>query len=120
VFLYPYTNSLGQRGYLLDYDSRPSEAPPLLSMLKRYVLRSKVKISDVSEGYDVWAAWGCEKDNIWDTERKWNWAPSGAVEPAWNNLKIWPWGEENLVLRDRRAVGMGKRMLLQKGDLREL
>src|ERR1700728_4728943 len=40
VFIYPYEPVSGQNGYLIEYDSRPSEAPPLLSMLKRYVLRS--------------------------------------------------------------------------------
>ena len=119
VFLYPYTGPTGQSGYLIDYDSRPSEAPPLLSVLKRYVLRSKVKVADVSEGFDVWAAWSDERDSVWDSPRSWSWAQSGAVEPSWDHLKGWPWGEKDMILNDRRAVGMGRRMLVNKGDLRE-
>jgi hypothetical protein len=88
-------------------------------MLKRYVLRSKVKIADVSDGYDVWAAWSDERDNTWDTPRSWSWAQSGVVEPTWDPSKGWPWGEKNMILNDRRAVGIGRRMLVNKGDLRE-
>ena len=36
-------------GYMIEFDSRPSSAPPLLDLLKRYVLRSKVKVKDVSD-----------------------------------------------------------------------
>lgn len=89
-------------------------------MLKRYVLRSKVKMRDVSEEYDVWAAWGSEQEQAWDqAPRQWKWGRSGAVEPSWDHEIEWPWGTEDEVLKDRRAVGMGKRMLLKKGDQRE-
>jgi transferase CAF17, mitochondrial len=102
---------------LIEYDSRLSEAaPPLLPTLKRYVLRSKVKVRDVSSEYDVWAAWGSEEA---ETERKWHWARSGSVEPVWDGME-WPWGVEDHVNRDRRAVGMGTRRLIRKGDRREL
>ncbi|KAH9947278.1 Aminomethyltransferase folate-binding domain-containing protein [Amylocystis lapponica] len=116
VFAYAHPSPLGARGYLIEYDSRSSEAPALLSMLKRYVLRSKVKLRDVSEEYDVWAAWGSEKEKSWETEREWNVMRSGAVEPVWDRVSEWAWGTEAGVLRDRRAVGMGHRMLVRKGD----
>ena len=58
VFIWAHTTPAGRQGYLLEYDAQPSEAPPMLPMLKRHVLRSKVKLQDVSEEYDVWAAWG--------------------------------------------------------------
>jgi folate-binding Fe-S cluster repair protein YgfZ len=114
VFIYPYEPVSGQNGYLIEYDSRPSEAPPLFSMLKRYVLRSKVKIRDVSEEYDVWAAWGSDNG---DTQRRWNWSRSGVVEPDF--AEEWPWGKPGMALRDRRAEGMGRRMLVKKGDRRK-
>ncbi|KAF4619123.1 hypothetical protein D9613_005200 [Agrocybe pediades] len=110
VFLYGTDN-----GYLLEYDSRPSEAPSLISYFKRHVLRSKVKVRSVTEEYDIWASWGSEKDHGWETDRKWHWAKSGAIEPAWET-NDWPWGTEDLVLRDRRGVGMGRRLLVKKGD----
>ncbi|KAG6855128.1 hypothetical protein C0991_006057 [Blastosporella zonata] len=99
--------------YLLDYDPRPSDAPPLISLLKRYVLRSKVKIRDVSEQYDVWAAWG--NSAIPEPERQWTWARSGAVEPKWDQEE-WPWGSKDESILDRRAPGMGRRFLVRKGS----
>jgi folate-binding Fe-S cluster repair protein YgfZ len=119
VFLYTKTDPVtGQRNYLLEYDSRPSEATPMLSLLKRYVLRSKVRIRDVSEEYDVWAAWGDSEPARWETPRRWNWAGSGAVEPKWD-LTEWPWGTKDETILDKRAMGMGRRLLVRKGDRRK-
>lgn len=119
VFIYAHQTPAGKQGYLIEYDSRQSEAPPLLPMLKKHVLRSKVKLRDVSDEYDVWAAWGSEKETKWETKRMWNFARSGAVEPVWDSEPVWPWGTEPGVLRDRRAVGMGHRLLVRKGDRRK-
>lgn len=88
-------------------------------MLKRYVLRSKVKLQDVSEEHDVWAAWGSENETSWETERRWDFARSGVIEPTWDKTSEWPWGAAPGVLRDRRAVEMGNRLLVQKGDRRK-
>ncbi|KAF8450440.1 hypothetical protein L210DRAFT_3618109 [Boletus edulis BED1] len=96
--------------YLIDYDPSPSESPPLLSLLKRFVLRSKVRIRDVTQEWDVWAAWG-EHPPVQHTS--WLWAASGAVEPVWSAS---PWGTEHGVILDRRAPGMGRRLLVRKGD----
>ena len=93
-----------------------------MSILKRYVLRSKVKLQDVSEEYDVWAVWGSEPESELESEigeRKWSWARSGVVEPDWNGGSEWPWGMEERRIKDRRAVGMGGRMLAPKGERRE-
>ncbi|KAF8640114.1 hypothetical protein AX17_001350 [Amanita inopinata Kibby_2008] len=87
-------------------------------MLKKYVLRSKVRIRDVTEQYDVWASWGSPVDTPYDASvREWHWAPSGSIEPVWNNAGTeWPWGSDDCALFDRRAVGMGSRFLVKKGD----
>lgn len=114
IFLYTTSDSAGKGNYLLEYDPHPSEAPPMLSLLKRYVLRSKVKIRDVSEQYDVWAAWGHSHP---EPPRQWTWARSGVVEPKWDASE-WPWGTKHESILDRRAVGMGRRFLVRKGDLR--
>ncbi|KAJ4466530.1 Aminomethyltransferase folate-binding domain-containing protein [Lentinula aciculospora] len=108
----------GRPVYLLEYDSHSSDAPSLNDLLKRYVLRAKVKIRDVSQEYDSWAAWGSEKDSEWDTERDWLFAESGAIEPVWPPTvsEEWPWGSQEHNIRDRRAVGMGHRFLVGKGD----
>ena len=103
----------------MEYDNRSSEAPPLLPTLKRYVLRSKVKIEDVTHEYDVWSIWGSDLTRSWETPRRWTFARSGAIEPAWPKDEPWPWGIEGCRLRDRRAVGMGERLLTPKGDRRE-
>ncbi|KAJ7368237.1 Aminomethyltransferase folate-binding domain-containing protein [Mycena albidolilacea] len=114
VFL--YTRTTGEAGYLIDYDSRPSEALPLLDLIKRYKLRSKVKVRDASDEYDVWGAWGTPADR--DADKHWKWAEqSGVAEPQWDETTEWPWGSEDEVLHDRRAPGMGKRLLVRKGDL---
>jgi len=113
VFLYATAD-----GYFLEYDSRTSEAPPLLSYLKRHILRSKVKVRNVIEEYDIWAAWGSSEDKQWETRRQWNWARSGAIEPMWNVTHDWPWGTREGIIHDRRAVGMGSRLLVKKGTHR--
>ncbi|KAJ7593385.1 Aminomethyltransferase folate-binding domain-containing protein [Mycena floridula] len=114
LFVYTRTSPQGDRQYLLEFDSRPSEGPSLLESLKKYVLRAKVKIRDESENYDVWAAWGSSAEST--TPRQWNWARSGACEPVWDPLNEWPWGTRDEIIRDRRAVGMGQRLLVKKGD----
>ncbi|GJJ11334.1 hypothetical protein Clacol_005566 [Clathrus columnatus] len=110
-----YRHPSNDDGYLIEFDSRPSQAPPLLSLLKRYILRSKVKITDVSDEWDVWAAWG-DGNNNEVSDRKWRWSRSGAVEPLWESEE-WPWGgvEDRLLIRDRRAYGMGRRRVISKG-----
>ncbi|KAJ7700021.1 Aminomethyltransferase folate-binding domain-containing protein [Mycena rosella] len=117
VFVYTRTDPKGQVGYHIDYDSRPSEAPPLLDLLKRYILRSKVKVRDASDEYDVWGVWGTPAEEE-EAERHWKWSEtSGIAEPIWNTADEWPWGAQDEVLHDRRAPGMGKRLLVRKGDL---
>ncbi|KAK0468284.1 Aminomethyltransferase folate-binding domain-containing protein [Desarmillaria tabescens] len=116
VFLHTQKDEKGKPGYIIEYDSRPSEAPPLYGLLKRYVLRSKVKIRDVSQEYDTWAAWGSPEHSHWETERNWHWENSGAMEPIWPAESEWPWGVEDGIIRDRRAPGMGSRILVRKGD----
>jgi hypothetical protein len=113
VFLYAKTN-----GYFLEYDSRASDVPPLLSYLKRHILRSKVKIQNVTEEYDIWAAWGSSEDGPWETKRQWDWARSGAIEPNWSGTNDWPWGTREGIIHDRRAVGMGSRLIVKKGTHR--
>jgi hypothetical protein len=115
VLLYTQTDAKGQSGYLIEYDPRPSEAPPLFDVLKRQVLRAKVRVRDASEEYDVWSAWGSEAQ---DVPREWSWAKSGVVEPVWKHSTEWPWGKMDLCVNDRRAPGMGTRLLSQKGDKR--
>ncbi|KAF9247235.1 hypothetical protein BU15DRAFT_84766 [Melanogaster broomeanus] len=112
VFLYTSVASTAPT-YLIEHDPTPSESPPLLGLLKRFVLRSKVRIRDVTEEWDVWGAWG---EGPEAEQREWDWATSGAVEPVWRNSLDWPWGTAHGVILDRRAPGMGRRLLVRKGD----
>ncbi|KAI0081013.1 Aminomethyltransferase folate-binding domain-containing protein [Panus rudis PR-1116 ss-1] len=117
--VFVYANPVnGRPGHLIEFDalSTNTEAPPLLPMLKKYILRSKVRVQDVTDQWDVWAAWGSEKERQWETERQWTVARSGAVEPVWNKDGEWPWGNEPFHLRDRRGVGLGHRLLVRKGE----
>jgi transferase CAF17, mitochondrial len=117
IFVYTQPAPSGQQGYLIEYDTPTDDAIPLLPLLKRHVLRAKVRVRDVSEDYDTWAAWGSENEKLWDTERSWQWARSGAVEPDWG-VDTRPWGSEHFTLNDRRAIGMGVRALVKKGEKR--
>jgi hypothetical protein len=84
-------------------------------MLKRFVLRSKVKVTPVSDEWDVWASWGSRETPI---DRQWKWSSSGCVEPIYApDSSPWSAGRE-LALSDRRAPGLGIRMLVRKGDRR--
>ncbi|KAK7049586.1 ccr4 associated factor [Paramarasmius palmivorus] len=106
----------GRPGYLIEYDSRPSDATPLHDLLKRFVLRAKVKIRDATSEYDSWAAWDTYGSSD-ASKRSWQFANSGAVEPLWPDAQEhWPWGTEDRVFMDRRAPGMGSRYLVRKGD----
>ncbi|KAJ3535667.1 hypothetical protein NMY22_g6380 [Coprinellus aureogranulatus] len=104
--------------YIVEYSPPPdgsTDVPPLFSYLKRHVLRSKVKVRDVSDQYDIWASWGADVDKSWETARTWSWARSGCVEPVWGE-GAHLWGTEAGVIRDRRGVGLGRRLLVQKGE----
>jgi len=119
LFVYTDASPDGRPRYLIEYDSRTSDGPSLHDLLKRYVLRAKVKIRDVSQDYDVWAAWGSQDTSV-SSAPQWTFAPSGAIEPVWVNAsEIWPWGSEDRIITDRRASGMGSRMLVSKGDSRK-
>ena len=121
ILVYPKKNARGHDGYFIEYDSQSSEAPPLLETLKRFILRSKVKVEDVSQEYDVWSIWGSEEAGKWESPRQWTWSRSGVIEPVWDLNEGWPWCDgdvETMSLRDRRAVGMGRRSLVRKGDKR--
>jgi hypothetical protein len=77
------------------------------------VLRSKVRLRDVTDQYDIWAAWGSEQYRE-SHARQWLWARSGAVEPVWD-AQATPWGAKHLQINDARAPGLGQRILTPAG-----
>ncbi|KAF8609332.1 Aminomethyltransferase folate-binding domain-containing protein [Ceratobasidium sp. AG-I] len=118
VFIYPYTTD-GRPGFLIDFDSRASEATPLLSSLKRHVLRSKVRIRDVSEEWKVWSIWGDSAQDIGTSSREWRWGRSGAAEPLYlegEHRLGSEYAQDVIGTKDLRAPGMGDRLLIRTGD----
>lgn len=105
AFIYPITGSNWQRlpgslqseqsdvGFLIDVDATTLE--PLLQVLKRHKLRSKLKFRALDEGeLDVWSLWRGER-----------WTAHGQQSEDINgHVAIW--------LTDSRAPGMGQRLLL--------
>jgi transferase CAF17, mitochondrial len=77
------------------------------------VLRSKVRLRDVTEQYDIWAAWGSDQ-YLKNQARQWNWARSGVAEPVWDAQGT-PWGTKHLEINDARAPGLGRRILTPAG-----
>ena len=135
AFIYPISAPADvKQAYLIDYpnyiasDSTESEVPPLTKHLKRYVLRSKLKIRDVTEEYDTWSVLGSPSSPGWNPEKSWKFGSGGAAEITWNmrggeglerlaaqegETGSWDlrggWGESS----------MGKRFLVRKGDKRK-
>ncbi|KAI0301822.1 hypothetical protein B0F90DRAFT_1809932 [Multifurca ochricompacta] len=111
VFVHAMRDAKSQPSYLIEYDATtPTDTPALLPTLKRHVLRSRVRLRDASDEFDVWAAW-CHDANA-NNSKLWTRTKSGAIEPVWDS---WPWGMEGEALLDRRADGMGLRRLVKKG-----
>ena len=86
--------------------------------MKRYVLRAKVRISDVSHEWDLWGAWGGAAEEL---KHGWYGPASGSMEQRWpgghppTDLDL-----EGVVGQwDRRAVGMGRRALVASGKMGE-
>ncbi|CEL57785.1 hypothetical protein RSOLAG1IB_02529 [Rhizoctonia solani AG-1 IB] len=119
VFIYPHSSD-GRPGYLVDYDSRSSEATPILSLLKRHVLRSKVRVRDVSDEWKVWGIWdSAPQGNSFPIVREWRAGRSGAMEPLYaeNEHRLGAeYSQDTIGARDLRAPDMGDRLLVRAGD----
>ncbi|CAG8503389.1 3721_t:CDS:2 [Racocetra fulgida] len=65
TFVYPKNvgTTFPHQIYLIECDSRI--VSDLIKHMKKYVLRSKVSINDVSSQYNVWNMWGGNIDNLW-------------------------------------------------------
>ncbi|KAL7415873.1 hypothetical protein BDY24DRAFT_433393 [Mrakia frigida] len=123
VHLYPHPPT---SSFLIDFDSRTS--PALIPAIKKFVLRSKVSLKDVSDQWDVWAAWDHEQAKE-DGLRSWKWGTGeSAGLVGWEKEQTMlpgtsggaegesPVGlEEEVGGWDLRAPGMGWRGLVRKG-----
>lgn len=148
VFIYPYfpKDPSERPGFIVEYDPRAAKedeesskhsTPELISMLKRYILRAKVRVRDVTADWNLYAVWGSAMPPAlsWKPD-DWRWGRSGAVEPVLDPTQRQPLSveEEQAVsqwvmggaslqetavwMEDRRAPGMGARLLLPKGTER--
>jgi transferase CAF17, mitochondrial len=112
-----------REGFYIDYDSRIPEGLPLESLLKRYILRSKVRIRDASQEFSVWAAWDphLQHDSMVGNDhqhREWTITSSHCATPVWPpDAQLQRGGP--LRIEDRRAIGMGSRFLVPKDHNRE-
>ncbi|KAF8320746.1 Aminomethyltransferase folate-binding domain-containing protein [Clavulina sp. PMI_390] len=147
AFFHPHPSS-PEAGYIIEYDPRPSPSellkdpsiekapiPSLPSLLKRFVLRSKVKVKDVSDEWEAWGVWGGEAEKLADRRRErmwtgWKWAAtSSAVEPTWLGSRtpdirlglelaeseLLPFEKDNGTGSwDWRVPTMGRRLLIPK------
>jgi hypothetical protein len=110
--------------YLIDYPlslEGEDHPAPLRQYLKKFILRSKVRVNEASERYDVWQAWGEDVE----AERTWKFGSGGSAEPHWDTRgrKV-DVAEGEVGCWDLRAGagkdGLGKRILVAKGQKREL
>src|SRR5688572_20264517 len=64
AFIHPKNSgSFPHPTFLVECDSRI--LPEIIKHMKKYILRSRVKINDVSSFYQVWNVWGDLIDNLW-------------------------------------------------------
>ncbi|CAG8515986.1 8751_t:CDS:2 [Funneliformis caledonium] len=65
AFIHPKNSgtSFPHPTFLVECDSRI--LPEIIKHMKKYMLRSRVKINDVSSFYQVWNVWGDLIDNLW-------------------------------------------------------
>ncbi|EJT97580.1 Aminomethyltransferase folate-binding domain-containing protein [Dacryopinax primogenitus] len=100
-FIYPVED-----GFIIEYDRRPILS--LRDYLRRYVLRSRVKFTDVTDQWSIYQLFGgYEPPMKW----QWQWGPGGALEPVWEDEPA----KEFPSALDRRAPGMGRRWLIPTG-----
>jgi hypothetical protein len=131
IFHQPSTDT-----YWIDHSTEASASTPstpntkaLYEEIKRYVLRSKVKLKYATEEYDVWSVWGTPANEAQSATRWWKFGSGGAAEPQWE-FQDEAWKEVQRGLREGEVgcwdlrggwgqEGMGRRLLVKKGETRE-
>lgn len=131
IFHQPATDT-----YWIDHSTEASASTPstpntkaLYEEIKRYVLRSKVKLKYATEEYDVWSVWGTPANETQSATRWWKFGSGGAAEPQWE-FQDEAWKEVQRGLREGEVgcwdfrggwgqEGMGRRLLVKKGERRE-
>lgn len=114
VYLYQHpspsessTPSTSSAHLLLECDSRA--LPSLSSFIKKFKLRSKVSIKDVTQDWQVYQVWGSGHENV-NSDQDTFVSLKGDLESKGN--------DENdlVVIRDVRSPAMGRRVLIPSGN----
>jgi hypothetical protein len=110
--------------YLISHESPANHPAPLAELLPPFRLRSKVRIKDVTEDWNLYSAWG--EDIGQGPRRSWKLGSGGAAESVWSreaggsDLGL---GEGEIGCWDLRAgfghLGMGRQILVPKASKRE-
>jgi len=104
VFVYPKNKGLifpAPHTFLVECDSRLSQ--DLYRHLQKYILRSKVKLQDVTPEYSVWSAWGTLLQRLTQP------SPSRPIPPG--GLLMKDIGVGDVWCKDSRMELMGLRMV---------
>lgn len=125
AFIFPSTILNGSQTYLITHDSSSNHPHPLHILLPPFKLRSKVRIKDVSDEWEVWSAWSSEPGGPLPA-RTWKLGSGGAAECTWqwgSDIASVHAGEGELGCWDLRAGygpnGLGKQLLVPRGLRRE-
>lgn len=118
IFIYPLPTT--SPSYIIEHSFTPSS--DLLHYLKKFILRSKIRLNPLPTSYDIYSVWGSAGG---PEERTWKMGNGGSGEPHWSveggsageGLK-----EGEVGVWDLRGgvggEGMGRRVLVPTGSAR--
>ncbi|CAB5200995.1 uncharacterized protein OCT59_022770 [Rhizophagus irregularis] len=92
--------------FLVECDSRI--IPEIIKHMKKYLLRSKVNITDVSSLYQIWNVWGNEINNLWWRHQ----VPNPSATKLHTGTLVLKENIAEIGCRDKRYPNMGLRLVL--------
>lgn len=108
AFIYPKNlgTSFPYPTFLIECDSRV--IPEIIKHMKKYLLRSKVKITDVSSFHQIWNVWGDKINNLlWRQQ-----APNPSATKLHTSVLVLKENIAEIGCRDKRYPNMGWRLVL--------
>ncbi|KAK9765417.1 ccr4 associated factor [Basidiobolus ranarum] len=101
AFIYPKNQGLNFSSPVFLIECSSASTKDLLKHIKKYILRSRVKIQDVSEEYNVWNLWG-PKANFIETGKPVNIPQGSMILKEIGDIRC----------KDTRYPGLGNRIIL--------